>query len=431
MYGELTTDVVADLLDQVEVLTAGDPKTARYWERLLASSPGGDNLCDLPDTLRLGYAMGHLDSLDADERYAGVVRLPVAYHSGPGPGGCDYDYFARAGSGVTGPWHSPEDAALARDIIRKVLTPGDDLPDADIPPEAISRRMRRAIYDSVSRDMSPEGAATVAALAESDPLLARPARRRPRATVVDPDGHPDDNKAALLEMARAGLPRPDATTLLGRAFLRHTAEGRAAYDAGLTAEILALAPAWFVDEAAAAKDALRALAREGGAIPEKGTPLGRDLRDFLKPGTPTHDTAFAAEILALAPAWFADDHDTDKAALLDLARAGRKPRPFTRLEENFTSYTRPNSPAYDPAFTAEVRKLAPEWLLVTDEDKKEALLEMARAGLPRPADDTLLDGAFIWYTRRKHSGFDAGFTATLRELVPSWFKPRRRVRDAL
>lgn len=115
--------------------------------------------------------------------------------------------------------------------------------------------------------------------------------------------------------------------------------------------------------------------------------------------------------------------DQKKQILLEMAKRGY-PRPWgTKLGFSLTSYTWRNSTSYDPIFTKDIKKIAPEWF-VTKYDiakkKKLQLLRMAKKGSPKPHHKTKLGGAFRSYTRKKSPSYDPDFTKKIKKIAPQW-----------
>ena len=109
-----------------------------------------------------------------------------------------------------------------------------------------------------------------------------------------------ENKKALIEMAKAGEARPSACTTLGD-LLRQKA---GAFDAKFNKTIRNLAPAWFVNTSADAKNGLVATAKRGDKKPTGKTKEGAALRRFVSKTSECYDPQFDKTIRKIAPNWF-------------------------------------------------------------------------------------------------------------------------------
>ena len=111
-----------------------------------------------------------------------------------------------------------------------------------------------------------------------------------------------------------------------------------------------------------------------------------------------------------------------KQQLLKMAGRGEpKPRRRTKIGEAFVNYTQKGSKFYDPAFTKQIGKIAPDWFLSKSEYKKQQLLEMARKGEPKPKHKHRLYYGFYDFTWSKSRRFDKDFTKEIRSIRPDWF----------
>jgi len=179
-------------------------------------------------------------------------------------------------------------------------------------------------------------------------------------------------KEELLKLARKGGKRPsEKVHPLGKALTHYTSESSGNYDASFAKKIKKLAPHWFVaksDIANQKKKKLLGLAKKGGKRPNGRThPLGSALSTYTRKSHKSYDASFTKEIKKLAPYWFVTPSDIanqKKKELLKLARKGgdrpKKTHHLGSVLSNYTSNcTRYNS--YDPAFTKQIKKLAPHW----------------------------------------------------------------------
>lgn len=178
------------------------------------------------------------------------------------------------------------------------------------------------------------------------------------------------NKKMLLEMAERGEPRPNRNHPLARVLSNYSRKKSATYDPDFAQKIHKLAPHWFVGQKGRSeekKKTLLEMARRDDPrpIPDRA-PLGWALNNYIKKSSKAYDPIFAKRIRKLAPHWFFANKkrvEEKKKALLEMARRG-DPRPSherTRLGKSLSSYIRKCSKAYDPAFTKQMKKLAPHW----------------------------------------------------------------------
>jgi hypothetical protein len=173
----------------------------------------------------------------------------------------------------------------------------------------------------------------------------------------------DKKKQQLLEMAKAGEPRPNARKKIGSALCEYTRKGRSSYDLNFTKEINKLAPQWFVDTAADSKKELLRMAKAGEPRPQQRKKIGGVLGSYIRKSHRSYDPNFTKEINKLAPQWFVDAAADSKKELLRMAKAG-EPRPQQRKDKIGSAlirYTCKGHGSYDPNFTKEINKLAPQW----------------------------------------------------------------------
>lgn len=254
------------------------------------------------------------------------------------------------------------------------------------------------------------------------------------------------NKAILLEMARAGKRKPSMTSKdsderrLGSALYTYMRPSRC--DVEFTSEIRALRPDWFVDTVAENKATLLEMACAGKTKPQtnsedsKERKLATALGSYTYPSSACYSVEFERAIRKAAPQWFVDPAIEKKKVLLEMARAGRpRPRLHSKDPEErkwanaLGDYTRPSRSCCDIEFTREIRETAPHWFPVAD--KKKTLLEMARAGKPKPStrsedpeERKLADALGTRYMAPSSSCYDIEFEREIREAAPRWFPHR-------
>ena len=228
-----------------------------------------------------------------------------------------------------------------------------------------------------------------------------------------------EKKQLLLEMARNGEPRPRSQKhYLAGALNSYIGKSNNSYDPEFDKKIRKLAPHWFVSTAAKNKKLLLEMARNGKPRPVQTTQLGSALNSYTKGCC---DLVFDKKIRELAPHWF-DTTARNKEALLEMARSG-EPRPNCKknpLGKRLVRYIGKSSGSYDPAFDKEIRKLAPHWFVDTAAEKKQLLLEMARNGEPRPTKNPL-KSALNNYLCEASGCCDPVFDKKIRKLAPHWF----------
>jgi hypothetical protein len=114
-----------------------------------------------------------------------------------------------------------------------------------------------------------------------------------------------------------------------------------------------------------------------------------------------------------------------KMATMGENKPTAKPHWRSPLGRAFTNYIGKNSNAYDPDFVKQTKKLAPHWLLTRSEivdNKKQKLLEMARKKLPRPLQKTRMGQCLSSYTIKSSDCYDPAFTKQIKKLAPHWFE---------
>jgi hypothetical protein len=177
-------------------------------------------------------------------------------------------------------------------------------------------------------------------------------------------------------------------------------------------------------------EALIELARRGESRPDKHSVLGRGLIHYTSPKHGCYRVGFSEEIRTLVPHWFVrgkpGNVDSNRQALLEMARRG-EPRPLYRtpLGKALGHYTDPNSSSYRRVFEQEIKTLAPSWLTYKRHNVQgniEALLESARRGEPKPRyNHPPLGRPFFDYTYPASRFYRPELTEELRKLAPHWF----------
>jgi hypothetical protein len=170
-----------------------------------------------------------------------------------------------------------------------------------------------------------------------------------------------ENKKLLLEMVKAGKPRPVAKSKLGIALTNYTKKG--CRDLTFNIAIRRLAPHWFVDTATENKKLLLEMAKKGEPRPkQKESKVGLALCSYTNPKCGSYDPEFDEEIRNLAPHWFVNTAAENKKLLLEMAKRG-EPRPKfkVKLGQALVNYTSPRNGCYDPEFRKEIKKVS-DWL---------------------------------------------------------------------
>lgn len=113
-------------------------------------------------------------------------------------------------------------------------------------------------------------------------------------------------KEKLLKMAAQGKPRPNAKKHpLGMPLNKYISKSSTCYDSEFDEKIRKLAPSWFVNTAEENKKALLELAKNGQPRPKfKETKLGTVLKFYTTPAASSFDPEFNKKIRKLVPSWF-------------------------------------------------------------------------------------------------------------------------------
>lgn len=165
------------------------------------------------------------------------------------------------------------------------------------------------------------------------------------------------------------------------------------------------------------KQTLLDMARRGEARPLQKTKIGLALGNYTRRASQVYDPTFDRKIRKLAPGWFLDTVEENKRLLLKMAKAG-KPKPKDKEKIGALLYLYLKK---DRRFRAVVRRLAPHWLLKPADQKKLLLLEMAKAGKPKPKCPGTIARSLSNYTRKNSHCRDPIFASKIRKLRPDWF----------
>ena len=111
-----------------------------------------------------------------------------------------------------------------------------------------------------------------------------------------------------------------------------------------------------------------------------------------------------------------------KEAILEIARnGGPRPGRKTKLGVALMRNLRKSHPN-GPAFLDELKALRPDWFLDTVDINKAEILEIARDGEPRPSEKTKLGQSFSDYIKNCGGSFDKVVRAGLKAIRPEWFR---------
>ena len=254
-----------------------------------------------------------------------------------------------------------------------------------------------------------------------------------------------ENKRLLLELAENGRLKPSQRKdKLGWALCNYISRSSKTYDEVFDKEIRELRPDWFTtpsDVAGGRKRQLLEMARAGKPRPiarkhKQGVLLGNILPNYTNKSSASYDEAFDKQIRLLAPQWFIDRSSITrdkKKRLLEMARA-RKPRPNQKkdkLGQSLCAYTYKSSGCYDADFDKEIRGINSDWFIIdrygAADTKKARLLEMARAGEPKPTWRDEMGRFFCNYTQKLSNSYDEAFDRQIRLLAPQWFRISRQI----
>jgi hypothetical protein len=169
------------------------------------------------------------------------------------------------------------------------------------------------------------------------------------------------------------------------------------------------------------------MAKKGQPKPKTNTPIGARLNDYTRK-CDTYDPVFSKEIKRLAPDWFVHSSEKKKLQLLAMAKNGEpKPNQKTKLGQAFANYTRKNSESEDQDFINQIKKIRLDWFVTRTErsdKKKRILLRMGKDGRPRPTPKNPIGQAL-----RNYMVTDPTFKKTIKKLAPHWFVTRTQKAD--
>jgi hypothetical protein len=180
----------------------------------------------------------------------------------------------------------------------------------------------------------------------------------------------EHKKHLLLEMAARGETRPNRIRdPLGSCFFSYIKKSSSSYDHSFVRKLKKIAPAWMLFRSEFAnqkKKQLLEMARKNCPKPDKYGPLGRALANYTQKSCHSHDPAFTKQIRRLAPHWFVSQSEVANEKKLKLTKIAKRggPKPNWRsdpLGRALANYTKKSCHAYDPAFTKQIKKLAPHW----------------------------------------------------------------------
>ena len=191
-------------------------------------------------------------------------------------------------------------------------------------------------------------------------------------------------------------------------------------DSAFREELAEIRPDWFFIMIDERKKTLLKMAREGKPKPTpKQTSLYQFLNKFMNPKHKNYDPEFTEELKRIRPDWF---RKSNKEALLQMAKDG-KPKPTWKNKNLYVpllSYTNPNNKKYDPEFTTKIKKIRPEWLKKRT-PHSVSLLKMAKDGKPRPTPkQTSLYGTFCKFINPNSEYYNPEFTKELKRIRPDW-----------
>jgi len=176
----------------------------------------------------------------------------------------------------------------------------------------------------------------------------------------------------------------------------------------------------FQDTVAINKETILKIARNGETKPQWATKLGIALGRYTSPSYP-NGPAFRDEITALRPDWYLATAAINREAILKMARnGGSKPSQKTKLGASLSNYIS-SSYSNGAAFRAELTAIRPDWFSQVAINK-EAILEIARNGGPRPSHKTKQGKALYNYISQSGDSFNQAFRAEITTLRPDWFR---------
>jgi hypothetical protein len=233
-------------------------------------------------------------------------------------------------------------------------------------------------------------------------------------------------KSKLLTMARKKTSRPNQKTKLGMSLSSYTQKKSGCYDPEFDREVRRLAPHWFVTRSEMAdqkKLKIIKIASKKLPKPSLKTEIGKAFCIYTLKTSDCYDPKFTKHIKKISPNWFVKTSDHNKRQLICMAgKKMLKPKINTKLGMRLYSYTKKTSRCYDAEFTKQIKRLMPNWLVRTSETNKRQLLKMARSKMAKPPTKTKLEHAFYNYTIKTSKTYDPAFTKQIKKLAPHWFK---------
>jgi hypothetical protein len=114
---------------------------------------------------------------------------------------------------------------------------------------------------------------------------------------------PADKKAALLEMAKDGQPRPPSATPAGQALSGYTSPNHGMFDIDFVTTLRVVRPDWLEDPVAKKKTLIMEAATSGQPRSALGN-LACALQNYVRPSSGSFDGEFRDNLMALRPDWF-------------------------------------------------------------------------------------------------------------------------------
>jgi hypothetical protein len=237
-------------------------------------------------------------------------------------------------------------------------------------------------------------------------------------------------KQILLEMAGRGVPKSSLKGPLRKDLRYFTCKSSGRYDPEFTKRIGELNPDWLAPQIVLNKRLLLDMAGRGEPKPNHKTHLGQVFRTYTQKSSKIYDPKFTKRIRELRPDWLAtldESTNSKKRILIDMAaKGGAKPSLKTSMGKFLYVCTLKSSIYFDPEFTNEIKKRAPDWLTPSRSERtsqtKRLLLDMASKGEPKPSSKTSLHKALYRFTRKSCGSYDPIFTRNIKKLAPHWFE---------
>jgi hypothetical protein len=163
-------------------------------------------------------------------------------------------------------------------------------------------------------------------------------------------------------------------------------------------------------------------------------PLKNAYRNYSNPAHRSYDPILMQQLQSIRPDWFFQSSNQKKEALIQLAKS-KQPRPKQKkhpLAATLNNYINPNHGSYDPTFTKKIKSLAPLWFVTRStiaEQKKQKLLKMAQSNQPRPHQTKHPLGApLTTYMNKNSRSYDPVFTNKIKTLAPDWFTKKSDIK---